>query len=66
MPTVWGRADSINVQKVLWLRAELGLSFRRIDAGRTFGVTQTPEYLRLNPEPSARGPASLAPRFLAR
>ncbi len=49
MLTIWGRANSINVQKVLWLCGELGLPFRRIDAGREFGVSDTPEYRRLNP-----------------
>jgi len=49
MLTIWGRANSINVQKVLWCCGELGLPFRRIDAGREFGLNDTPEYRRLNP-----------------
>jgi glutathione S-transferase len=49
MLTIWGRANSINVQKVLWCCGELDLPFRRIDAGREFGRNDTPEYRRLNP-----------------
>ena len=49
MLTVWGRANSINVQKVLWTLAELDLPFRRIDAGMRFGVNDTAEYRAMNP-----------------
>ena len=49
MLTLWGRTNSINVQKVHWCLEELGLPYRRIDAGREFGVVDTPEYRRLNP-----------------
>jgi glutathione S-transferase len=49
MLKIWGRANSINVQKVLWCCAELGLAFERVDAGGRFGVVNTPEYLALNP-----------------
>ena len=35
--TIWGRANSVNVQKVLWCAEEFGLSYRRIDAGMAFG-----------------------------
>ncbi len=49
MLKIWGGANSINVQKVLWCCGELGLEFERIDAGNEFGVTKTPEYLALNP-----------------
>ena len=49
MLTVWGRINSINVQKVLWTLAELGLEYRRIDAGMKFGVNDTPEYKAMNP-----------------
>jgi glutathione S-transferase len=47
--TVWGNADSINVQKVLWTCEELALDYRRIDAGRHFGVVGTPAFRALNP-----------------
>ena len=43
MLKIWGRANSINVQKVLWCCGELGLGYDRIDAGSEFGVTRTPE-----------------------
>lgn len=49
MLKIWGRTNSINVQKVLWCCAELGLKYDRIDAGGKFGVNNTPEYLALNP-----------------
>jgi len=49
MLTIWGRANSINVQKVMWCCHELGLAFERIDAGMQYGRTQDPAYLALNP-----------------
>jgi glutathione S-transferase len=53
MMRLWGRKSSINVQKVLWCLAELGLDegkdFERIDAGLHFGKNRTPEFLALNP-----------------
>lgn len=49
MLTVWGRATSSNVQKVMWTVAELGLPHRRIDVGGHFGGLDTPEYGALNP-----------------
>jgi glutathione S-transferase len=53
MIRLWGRKSSINVQKVLWCLAELGMQegkdFERIDAGLHFGVNRTPEFLKLNP-----------------
>jgi glutathione S-transferase len=47
--TIWGRAKSVNVQKVLWCLAELDLPFERIDAGMQYGVTQEAHYLAMNP-----------------
>ena len=53
MMRLWGRKSSINVQKVLWCLAELGLTegkdFERIDAGLHFGLNNTPEFLNMNP-----------------
>ncbi|MFN9488295.1 MAG: glutathione S-transferase family protein [Betaproteobacteria bacterium] len=49
MLKIWGRTNSINVQKVLWTCAELDLPFERIDAGMQFGVNNTPEYRAMNP-----------------
>lgn len=49
MLTLWGNADSVNVQKVLWCCEEAGIAYRRIDAGRHFGVVDTPAFRALNP-----------------
>jgi glutathione S-transferase len=49
MLKIWGRINSINVQKVLWCCAELDLQYDRVDAGGKFGVNSTPEYLAMNP-----------------
>ena len=49
MLIIWGRANSINVQKVLWCCGELNLKYERIDAGLQFGVNTTPEYKAMNP-----------------
>jgi glutathione S-transferase len=47
--TVWGRPNSVNVQKVLWCLSELELPYHRIDAGMQFGKNDQPEYLAMNP-----------------
>jgi glutathione S-transferase len=47
--TIWGRANSVNVQKVLWCLAELDLAYDRIDAGMAFGKNDQPNYLAMNP-----------------
>ena len=49
MLKIWGRANSINVQKVLWCCRELAVEYVRIDAGNEFVITKTPEYRELNP-----------------
>src|SRR6202140_854311 len=49
MLTIWGRSNSVNVQKVLWCCEELPRGYERIDAGGPFGVVSTPRYLNLNP-----------------
>jgi glutathione S-transferase len=49
MLKIWGRVNSINVQKVMWTVGELGIPHERIDAGMAFGVVNTPEYRRMNP-----------------
>jgi len=49
MITVWGRQSSSNVQAVMWCISELGLSYERIDAGFTYGVVDSDEYLSMNP-----------------
>ena len=49
MLTVWGRTNSLNVQKVLWTLAEINLEYRRVEAGMQFGVNDTPQYRVMNP-----------------
>jgi glutathione S-transferase len=49
MLVIWGNADSINVQKVLWCCEEMRVPYERIDAGRHFGVVDTPRFRQLNP-----------------
>ncbi len=49
MLRIWGRANSSNVMKVLWLCEELSIPFERVDAGGSFGGTRTPDYLARNP-----------------
>lgn len=49
MLRIWGRTNSVNVQKVLWCCEEMSLGYERIDAGGAFGVVNTPEYRSLNP-----------------
>jgi len=49
MLKIWGRTNSINVQKVLWCCGELAIPYERIDAGLQYGVNNTPEYKAMNP-----------------
>lgn len=49
MLKILGKAPSINVRKVLWTCAELGLPCQREDWGLGFRSTDTPEYRALNP-----------------
>lgn len=49
MLRIWGRLNSINVQKVVWCAAELDLPFQRIDAGGTFGGLDDANYGAKNP-----------------
>jgi glutathione S-transferase len=49
MLKIWGRVNSVNVKKALWVAEELGLKYERIDAGMQFGVVNTPEYKKMNP-----------------
>lgn len=46
---IWGRHTSINVQKVLWTCAEIGLEYERIDVGGAFGGLDSAAYRQLNP-----------------
>ena len=47
--TIWGRANSVNVQKVLWCLSELDIAYERIDAGMQYGRNHEPDYLAINP-----------------
>jgi len=49
MLKIWGRDNSVNVQKALWCCEEMGVQYQRIDAGGTFGIVNTPQYRALNP-----------------
>lgn len=49
MLRIYGYAASINVRKVLWACAELGLPFEREDWAGPFRPTSDPAFLRLNP-----------------
>jgi glutathione S-transferase len=49
MLKVWGRKNSINVQKVMWAIGELGLAHERIDIGGQFGMNKEAPYLAKNP-----------------
>lgn len=49
MLKILGRRSSINVQKVMWLSAELELVHEHVPLGGTFGGLDSPEFLALNP-----------------
>jgi len=49
MLKIWGRSNSANVQKVLWIADELGLDYEREDVGGAFGRTKEPPYSEMNP-----------------
>ncbi|MDR6413089.1 glutathione S-transferase family protein [Paraburkholderia terricola] len=49
MLQILGKTSSINVRKVLWTCAELGLPFEQEDWGSGFRATHVPEFLALNP-----------------
>ena len=49
MLKIWGRNNSVNVEKVLWACEEMGIAYQRVDAGGQFGVVDTPEYRAMNP-----------------
>jgi glutathione S-transferase len=49
MITLYGRTNSINVQKVLWVLDHLKIPYTQVNAGMQFGVNNTPEFLSKNP-----------------
>ena len=50
MIELWGRRNAYNVQKPLWLLAELEIDFKYHDIGSNAGDLETPEFLKLNPQ----------------
>jgi len=49
MLKVYGRKNSINVQKVMWIVEELHLAYERLDIGGNFGQNDQDWYLAMNP-----------------
>lgn len=49
MVRIWGRPNSLNVQKVMWAIAELGLAHERYDVGGPFGGLGEEEFRHRNP-----------------
>jgi glutathione S-transferase len=49
MIKVYGRANSINVRRVLWMLDEVGETFEREDWGRGYRPTEDPEFRKINP-----------------
>ena len=49
MLKVWGRRNSLNVQKVLWLVGELELAYEHVPAGGDFGRLDEAEFRSKNP-----------------
>jgi len=49
MIEVLGRPNSVNVQKVMWCAAEIGVPVERHDIGGAFGGNTTEDYLSKNP-----------------
>lgn len=46
---IWGRLNSVNVQKVIWAAGECGVAFERRDAGMHFGINSSDDYKAKNP-----------------
>ena len=49
MLRVYGRANSINVRKVLWMLDEVGVKYEREDWGRGYRSTDDPVFRKINP-----------------
>jgi len=49
MITVWGRRNSVNVQKVLWALEELDVPYTRENVGGSFGGNRDADFLAMNP-----------------
>ncbi|WP_206300776.1 glutathione S-transferase N-terminal domain-containing protein, partial [Pseudomonas viridiflava] len=49
MLKIWGRKNSSNVRKALWIAEELGLQYEALDAGGAFGLVDGAVYRAKNP-----------------
>lgn len=49
MLKIWGRANSANVMKPLWVCEEMGVPFEHEEVGGSFGRTKDIEYMTMNP-----------------
>jgi glutathione S-transferase len=49
MLKIWGRPNSINVQKAMWAVGELGLAHEHENVGMEYGGNDQDWYLKLNP-----------------
>ena len=49
MITVYGRANSSNVQAVMWGIAEIGVPYERLDYGHVHGGLDDPDFRAINP-----------------
>lgn len=49
MLKIWGRTNSLNVQKALAALEEARVPYERFEAGLAFGVVNTPAYRAMNP-----------------
>lgn len=49
MIELWGRKNAYNVQKALWMLAELKLDYRHVDIGSQPGDLEITEFRKLNP-----------------
>ncbi len=49
MLKLWGRNNSVNVQKAIWCLEELKVPYERFDAGMQYGVVNEPQFRQMNP-----------------
>jgi glutathione S-transferase len=46
---IWGREDSLSVQKVMWCIRELDIPYEQINLGKGYDSPNQPWYLKMNP-----------------
>ena len=49
MLKIWGREDSLSVQKVMWCIRELDIPYEQINLGKGYDSPNQPWYLKMNP-----------------